>query len=132
MNEQILAPAPRPRTLKVRKRDQRVRRACRQILVVAPHLDDPKYRPLIQSFARISLLSVDGFEHLRERGLVGENGELRSSVDVFQRLVNTQMKLAEKLGLTPSALGKLSKEKPVDLAAAMSAHEEEVIDVEPE
>jgi hypothetical protein len=85
----------RSRALVRRKRDQRVRRACRQVLVVAPHLDDAKYRPLIQSFARISILGSDAFELLRERGLVNDDGELRSSVDVFQRLVNTQMKFAE-------------------------------------
>jgi hypothetical protein len=125
MSDQVPAPSRR-----ARKRDQRVRRACRQIVVVAPHLDDPKYRPLVQAFARISLLNIDAFEHLREKGLVNAEGELRSSVDTFQRLVNTQLKLAEKLGLTPSALGKLSKARPVDLAAAMSAHEEEIVDAE--
>ena len=121
----------RGRGLRTRKRDERVRRACRSIVRVAPHLDDPKFRPLIQAFARTSILNLDAFEHLRHVGIVNANGELRSSVDTFQRLVNTQMKLADKLGLTPSTLGKLDKRRPIDLAAAMSAHEE-VVDADSE
>lgn len=129
MSDQIPAIAPRPRTLKVRRRDGRVRRACRQIIVVAAgQLDDPKYRPLVQSFARISILAVDAFELLREKGLLNAEGELRSSVDTFQRLVGMQLKLATALGLSPAALTKFKKEKPLDLASAMSA---EVVDAEP-
>jgi hypothetical protein len=120
MSETLPSPAPPRRGVRA-KRDQRVRRACRQVTIVAPHLDDPKYRPLVQSFARLSILSIDAFDHLRRVGITNDEGELRASVDSFQRLAMAQLRLAEKLGLTPAALGKLGKSRPVDLAAAMAA-----------
>jgi len=63
---------------------------------------------------------LDAYEFLRERGLVGEDGELRKSVDTVQRLITAQLKLANALGLAPAALGKLRHERPIDLAAAFS------------
>jgi len=84
---------------------------------------------MVQAFARISILNTDAFEHLRQVGLVNADGELRSSVDVFQRLASTLTKMATSLFLTPAALGKLDKRKPIDLASAMSA---EVVDADPE
>lgn len=117
------ATLPAPRNSRTRKRDERVRRAARSLLVVAPHLDDPKYRPLIQSFARLSILSIDAFDHLRRVGITNNEGELRGSVDTFQRLAMAQLRLADKLHLTPAAFGKMAKAKPIDLAAAMAANE---------
>jgi hypothetical protein len=92
------------------------------MLAVAPHLNDARFAPLVSSFARITLLGLDSYEFLREKGLVGENGELRSSVDAVQRLIGTQLKLANALGLSPAVLGKLRNEKPADLAAALAGH----------
>ena len=66
------------------------------MLTVAPHLNDAKFQPLVNSFARITLLGLDSYEFLRERGLVGENRELRSSVDAVQRLIGVQLKLAKR------------------------------------
>jgi hypothetical protein len=130
MSDSSNVPARPPSTSATRrKRDQRLRRFRRQLLVVAPHLDDPKFRPLLSSFGRITLLAADGYELLRSSGLTNENGELRSSVDTIQRLIGQQLKLANALGLTPAALGKLRNERPIDLAAAIA--EAEVID-EPE
>lgn len=114
-----------PLTRAARRRDQRVRRKKQQILVGAPHLEDA-FRPLLESLARVTLLTEDGYEFLRKNGLVNEQGELRSSVDTVQRLMSTQLKLANALGLSPAALGKLRKEKPADLAAALAGH----VDVE--
>ncbi|MGO9062438.1 MAG: hypothetical protein ACLQU2_34510 [Candidatus Binataceae bacterium] len=102
------------------KRDHRARRFRSQLLKVAPHLADSKFNPLIHSFARVSLLALDSYEFLRENGLVGENGELRASVDTLQRLSSTQLKLATALNLTPAALGKMRNAKPADLAAAFA------------
>jgi hypothetical protein len=101
------APAAPSRRAITRKRDQRLRRFKRQLLAVAEHLREDEYAPLIQSFGRISLLVIDGYEVLRAGGLLNKDGELRSSVDTFQRLVGQQLKLARELGLTPSAIGKL-------------------------
>jgi hypothetical protein len=88
-------------------RDQRVRRFKRQLLAVAPHLDDPKFGPLIQSFARISILGLDAYEVLRQRGIVGDDGNFRPGLDVIQRLITSQLRLANALGLSPLALSKL-------------------------
>jgi hypothetical protein len=108
------------------KRDQRVRRVRRQLLVDAPHLDDAKVDLLVASFARVTLLSGDSYEYLRKVGLVNEAGELRSSVDTVSRLIALQLKLARELGLSPATLGKFRNEKPADLAAALAGH----VDVE--
>jgi hypothetical protein len=72
----------------------------------------------VLNFARISLISGDAAAFLRERSIVGDDGELRRSVDTFARLVNVQLKLAEKLGLTPATFVSFTKTKPVDLASA--------------
>lgn len=108
------------------KRDERTRRTARQIVKLAPHLDDAKFRPLVRSFAKISLIAGDAAEYLRERGIVGDDGELRRSVDTFARLVTTQLKLAEKLMLTPATFNSLTRTGPVDLASAYVS--EEVVD----
>jgi hypothetical protein len=107
-----------------RPRDQRVKRFRRQMIIVAPHLDDPKYAPLIASFARISILALDSYEFLRERGLTNESGELRSSVEVVSRLFSNQLKLATALGLSPATVGRFRNEKPADLVGALAEHDE--------
>jgi hypothetical protein len=117
-----ITPQPRGRVaLRRQPRDQRVRRFKRQLLQVAPHLDDAKFGPLLHSFARISLLGLDAYEHLRLSGIVGRDGELRPSVDVIQRLITSQLRLANALGLSPLALGKLKGALPDDLAAALAS-----------
>jgi hypothetical protein len=128
MGDIITNLAPPSRVARL-KRDQRLRRFRRQLLAVAPNLDDPRFRPLLDSFGRISLLALDGYEFLRAHGLTNAEGELRASVDTFQRLAGQQLKLARELGLTPAALGKLKNERPIDLAAAIV--DAEVVD-EPE
>lgn len=114
---------PAPRTRKRPPRCERTRRAARSVIRAAPHLEEVRYRPLVLRFAQLHVLAGDAFEHLRRVGLLNQDGELRASVDVFQRLAMAQLRLAEKLGLTPAALGKLGKTKPIDLAAAMSEAE---------
>jgi hypothetical protein len=123
--EDHLPAKPTSRAAVARKRDQRLRRFRRQLLVVAPNLDDSRFTPLIAAFGRATLLAGDAYEFLREHGLVNADGELRASVDVVQRLFTTQLKLARELGLTPAALGKLRNEKPVDLAAAFAENDSE-------
>jgi hypothetical protein len=74
----------------------------------------------VEAFGINSLLVRDSYALLRERGLLNENGELRSSIDTLQRLMGLQLKLARELGLTPAVLGKIRNEKPVDLAGAFA------------
>jgi hypothetical protein len=113
-----------------RSRDGRVNRLRSAILRTAPHLRDPQFAPLVGTFARINLLALDSYEFLRERGLIGENGELRSSVDTVQRLSSALLKIATALNLTPAAIGKLKGERPTDLASALATHIDEAETVE--
>jgi hypothetical protein len=86
------------------KRDQQVRRAVRRLATIAPHLADPKYRPALQSLARITLLVDRAYETLRERPLLDENGELRPSLDTLRRMIGTQSDLLKAVGLMPTSV----------------------------
>ena len=46
------------------KRDGQVRRAVRRLATIAPHLANPKYRPALQSLARITLLVDRAYQSL--------------------------------------------------------------------
>lgn len=118
-----------------KKRDDQVARLVRRVRKFSPALDDPRYGPLLASFARISLLALDSYEFLRTNGIGGENGEIRSSVETVNRLIGGQLKLATALGLTPASLAKVRNEKPADLAALLADHAvdaEVVADAKPE
>ena len=104
-------PSPVSTRLAKRKKDQRIRAVARHVKSTAPHLDDPAFAPLVQGFARISILLADSYEKIRDQNLIGEDGELRPSIETIRRLVDTQSKLAEKLGLTPATLKALRKAK---------------------
>ena len=104
-----------------------MRRIVRRARALAPHLDNAAFGPLLQSFGRISLLLADAYEEIRSEDLVASDGELRSSIDVVRRLADTQLKLAEKLGMTPSTLRALGREKSVtDLVGALAEADGEV------
>jgi hypothetical protein len=112
--------APAPRRAAKRKKDQRVRAVARHVRQTAPHLDNPAFAPLLQGFARVSILLTDAYEKVRDMDLIGEDGELRPSIETIRRLVDTQAKLAEKLGIAPATLRQFSKEKAVDFAAMLA------------
>ncbi|HUY27315.1 MAG TPA: hypothetical protein VMV27_07825 [Candidatus Binataceae bacterium] len=112
MNTQIATTAPR-----TRKRDQQVRRIIRRLRTLAPHLDNPVFLPTLQSFARVSLMLERGYSFLRAADVVGDDGEIRSSYDSVRRMAETAARLAKELGLTPSTLRAMSREKAVDLPA---------------
>jgi hypothetical protein len=113
-------PAKKPSRAQ-RERDQAVRRIVRKLQLLSPHLDDWRFLPLLRSYARVSLLIERSYQVIRNsESLIGEDGEVRSSVDTVRRLSETQSRLAEKLGLTPATLRAFSKEKTVDLAAALA------------
>jgi hypothetical protein len=103
-----------------RRRDQRLRKIVRRCRTLAPHLDNAAFGPVLQSFGRVSLLLADSYEKLRGQELIGADGELRSSIDTIRKLADTQVRLAEKLGLTPATLRMLGREKPVDLVGALA------------
>ncbi len=103
-----------------RHRDEQIRRGVRKARRLAPHLDNPVFLPLLQSFCCISLLLERGYQSLRDRSLLDDEGELCASIDVVRRLAETQTRLAEKLGLTPATLRAMGKEKVIDLPAEMA------------
>jgi hypothetical protein len=97
-----------------RKRDQQVRRFVGRIRMLAPHCDNPVFTPALAAFARVSLMLERAYVFVRDKDLIGENGELRSSVDAVRRLAETQSRLAKELGLTPGTLRALSREKVIN------------------
>jgi hypothetical protein len=107
-------------TTLARRRDHRVRMFRRKLLRAAPAINDEKFAPVTLSFCRISILSMDAYRFLHQCGIAGADGELRKSVDTYARLVNTQLKLAEKLGLTPAAFRSIKDEAPFDLVAEIA------------
>jgi hypothetical protein len=100
--------------------DQRVRRFKRKLLQVAPHLCEPRYGPMIHTFASVSILQRDACEYLRLKGLVNDQGELRGSVGTVNTLCNTMLKLANALGLTPLSLSRFKPSELDDLAAQLA------------
>ncbi len=113
-------PRPESRMAVRRHRDEQIRRGVCKARRLAPHLENPIFLPLLQSFCRISLLLERGYQSLRDGSLLDQDGELRGSVDTVRRLAETQTRLAEKLGLTPATLRAMAKEKVIDLAAELA------------
>jgi hypothetical protein len=91
-----------PNSTVLRKRDERVRRLVRRCRSLAPHLGNPAFGPVLQSFSRLSLLLSDSYEQLRSQDLIDDRGELRPSVETIRRLASTQAYLAMTLGLAPN------------------------------
>jgi len=101
------------------KRDEQVRRFVRRLRALVPHLDNPIFLPALQSFARIHKLLDRSYGHLREGSLLNQDGELRTSIDAVRRLAETHSRLSKELGITPTTLHALAREKSAnfDLAA---------------
>jgi hypothetical protein len=98
----------------------------------APHLDDPRFAPLVRSFGMLTLKIGDASDALRNGPILNSDGELRSSLDVLQRLISAQTKLAKELGLTPMTLRSISREKGVDLAGMLAGGDEAEVVTEDE
>ena len=106
---------------RVRKRDQQIQRMTAHLRRLAPHLGNYLFTPTIHAFCRITITLERSYATIRDESLIStETGELRSSVDTVRKLAETQSRLARELGLTPATLRAFSKEKLVDLAAAMA------------
>jgi len=87
-----------------RKKDMQVQRLVKRFEGLA-RLDDPRYRPALQSLARITLLLERAYEHLKTcESLLTDKGELCSSVDVIRRLCESQASLLKMMGLTPTSV----------------------------
>ncbi len=68
-------------------------------------LTDPKYRPALQTAARLTLLVDRAYETLKSRAsLLDDDGELVSSLDVFRRLADSQLAALKAVGLMPTSV----------------------------
>jgi hypothetical protein len=86
------------------KRDAQARRVVQRYAEIAD-LRDVKYRPVLQSLARVSILAERSYEHLKDRkSLLTDEGELCPSIDVFRRLAATQLELLKAVGLLPTSV----------------------------
>jgi len=86
------------------KRDAQVRRIVQRYAEIA-NLRDLRYRPVLASLARISILAERAYGHLKARkSLLADDGELCASIDVFRRLAATQLDLLKAVGLLPTSV----------------------------
>ncbi len=122
----MLPTTTKPANRKQYKRDMQVRAAIRRLRSLAGHLEDRRYLPLLRSFCEISLLIEKSYSHLRDESLISaETGEIRGSVDVLRRLMDTQRGLARELGLSPTISANLFPKltKPtIDLEAVRAEY----------
>lgn len=87
-----------------RLRDARIQRFRKGLLEAAPNLDDDKYRPVVESFARLTIMIVDSYEFITKSGIIApKSGELRPSMTVLRQLMDSQLRMAIVFGVTPAA-----------------------------
>jgi hypothetical protein len=104
LSKSIIPNSPNRRSPWALKRDSQVRNRMRR-LVETTSLTDLRYRPLLASLARISILVEQGFETLKQRkSLLGDDGEICRSVDSVRRLLDSQVSMLRLAGLTPTAI----------------------------
>ncbi len=106
--------APLP-TRRKAKKDQRVRRRVRELCEDAGYLQEGRYRPLVVSLARTIVLGDDIWNFIRSHGVANEDGALRESLDRLTRVMGVQLKIATALGLSPTAVRKVTREREVDI-----------------
>lgn len=98
-------PAPRkaPRWIREYWTNARVNALARRIMRKVPRLDRPEFRPLIDSFASVTVLSSRIlFELSQRKNLINQDGNAPAAIDTFRRLVATKRNLADDPGLSPS------------------------------
>ena len=95
--------APMSRVANRVRRDQQIRRTVRRLATLG-NLADPRWRPALVSLARTTVLLDRMYEALRDRPLLDDKGELRSSIDVLRRMISTQQSLLGSLGLLPTSV----------------------------
>jgi response regulator RpfG family c-di-GMP phosphodiesterase len=114
MDTELIATTPSRAT---RRRDQKTRYHLRVLLERAPHLNDPRFAPLVRNFLHVSFILERAYQRLANADLISPvTGELRSSVDVLRRLSETHRMLARELKLSPSVV----RHGLMDLAGAIA------------
>lgn len=121
MDTKALVPTPSS-AARVRRRDQKTEHRMRALIRKAPHLNDPRFVPILRTFAYISNVLDRAYMRLETTDLINpKTGELRYSVDVLRRLAETHMMLARELKLSPRA-GRIGV---MDLAGAIADAKDE-------
>jgi hypothetical protein len=114
MSDELKPPKPLPVILKA-QRDGRSRYHLQRLHKAAPHLRDPKFRPLALTFVRITFLLERAYHQLAHQDLVSPiTNEIRQSVATFANLAKRQEALADKLGLSPATARSIERGLPVD------------------
>ena len=85
------------------QRDAQLRRIVQRYAELAD-LKDLKFRPALQTLAKLSLLLERSYMHLKQRKtLIDEDNELTKSIDVLRRLADSQFAMLKAIGLLPNA-----------------------------
>src|ERR1700730_4717418 len=93
---------PKPR-LRLRKRNELIRAAVRPLQAVAPHVAERQYVLLARDFCRMDFMIDRMFAELYDKPLINpETGELRNSLDLLRRMMDSRRALARELGLSPT------------------------------
>ena len=79
-----------------------------EVIGLAPHLASPLFRPLLHSFCSVTRLVHKASAKVEQMDMLDVDGELRRSYDTLMRMVLTQSRLANELGLTPRSLRELA------------------------
>ena len=100
---------PLPTLLKA-KRDGRTRYHLRKLRQAAPHLDEPRFTPLCNTFLRITYLLERAYGRIAKEDLISADTlELRSSLDTIRKLAAEQRACARELGLSPSTAAAMTR-----------------------
>lgn len=87
------------------QRDEKIRRKVRALAALGgPILADLRYRPALQSLARITVLIDRMYVTLKDRELVNDDGSAIGACDAFRRAVDSQASLLKSLGLMPTSV----------------------------
>ena len=83
------------------QRDAQVKRKVSRYVSIT-QLRDVRFRPLLNTLARVTILLERTYAHLRDReNLASQSGELTRSIDTVRRLADTQLRFLQAIGLTP-------------------------------
>ena len=111
----------------VKLRDETTRRLVRKMRVAMPWLEDSDL-PVCRSWAELEVLGSRVYAELRNRGVIGAEGDARRLLNDYRTLRATQLAFARELGMTPAArmaLKTSGTRAAFDLAAAMAQDPED-------
>jgi hypothetical protein len=121
------------RRLAAQVRNQSQEQLLREIREAAPELDNPRFHPVLKTFAAAVVLSRELQKNLAEKGLFHETGEVKfRTAATLLKNWSFIFKAAGALGLTPISLHNMGIERtrPVDLVEALARHSREIEDGE--